>query len=75
MQVVVLHFPLKSLTFFTFLKAIRIKKKKQNKIVMPARSKLISLESRISKTLINNEISHEDFVTILNEEKRIERKH
>ena len=42
---------------------------------MPARSKLISLESRISKTLINNEISHEDFVTILNEEKRIERKH
>ena len=37
-----------------------------NKIV----SKLNSIESKISEALINNEISHEDFVTIINEEKK-----
>ena len=45
-------------------------KKKHNKIVMLARSKLNSIESKISEALINNEISHEDFMTILNEEKK-----
>ena len=34
---------------------------------MLARSKLNSIESKIG--LINNEISHEDFITIINEEK------
>ena len=37
---------------------------------MPARSKLNSRESKISEMLINNEISHEDFMTIINEEKK-----
>ena len=37
---------------------------------MLARSKLNSIESKISKTLINNEIEHEDFVTIVDEEKK-----
>ena len=37
---------------------------------MLARSKLSSIESKIYETLINNEISHEDFMTILNEEKK-----
>ena len=37
---------------------------------MLARSKLNSIESIISEALINNEISHEDFMTILNEEKK-----
>ena len=37
---------------------------------MLARSKLNSIESKISEALINNEISHEDFVTIINEEKK-----
>ena len=41
-----------------FLKTIRNKKKKHNKIVMLARSKLNSIESKISEALINNEISH-----------------
>ena len=45
-------------------------KKKHNKIVMLARSKLNSIESKISEALINNEISHEDFLTIFNEEKK-----
>ena len=55
-----------------FLKAIRNKMKKQNKIVMLARSKLNSIESKISKGLMNNEISHEDFEAIINQEKKIE---
>ena len=45
-------------------------KKKHNKIVMLARSKLNSIESKISEELINNEISHEHFMTIINEEKK-----
>ena len=55
----------------TFLKTIRKNKtKKHSKIVMLARSKLNSIESKISEALINNVISHEDFMTILNEEKK-----
>ena len=53
-----------------FLKTIRNKKKKHNKIVMLARSKLNSIESKISKALMDNEISHENFETIINEEKK-----
>ena len=37
---------------------------------MLAKIKLNSIESKISETLINNEISHEHFVTIINEDKR-----
>ena len=37
---------------------------------MLTRSKLKSLESKISKALLDNEISHEDFETIVNEEKK-----
>ena len=50
------------------LKATRNNKKKKNKIVMLARSRLNSIERKISETLINNQISHEDFITIINEE-------
>ena len=53
-----------------FLKTIRNKKKRHNKTVMLARSKLNSIENKISEALINNEISHEDFMTIINEEKK-----
>ena len=51
------------------LKATRNKKKKHNKIVMLARSKLNSIESKISEALISNQIGHEDFITIINEER------
>ena len=67
-----LVFPITTGFMKKFLKPIRNKKKKYNKIVMLARSKLNSIESKISEALINNEISHEDFMTILNEEKNIE---
>ena len=50
-----------------FLKTTGNKKKKHNKIVMLTRSKLNSIKSKISEAVINNEINHEDFMTILNE--------
>ena len=36
---------------------------------MLARSKVNSIESKISEALINNEISHKDFMTIISEER------
>ena len=53
------------------LKTTRNKKKIHNKTVMLPRSKLNSIESKISKALKNNEISHENFTTILNEEEKL----
>ena len=50
------------------LKTTGNKKKKHNEIIMWSRSKLNSTESQISQALINNEISHEDFI-IINQEK------
>ena len=37
---------------------------------MLTRSKCNSIESKISEALITNEISHEDFMTIINEGKK-----
>ena len=51
------------------LKITRNKKKKHNKTVMVARTKLNNIESKISEALIDQEISHEDFTTTINEEK------
>ena len=51
------------------LKATRNKKKKHNKIVMLPRSKLNSIENKISEALIDNEISQEDFMTIINSQR------
>ena len=47
------------------LKATRNKKRG----IMLARSKLNSIEGKISEALINNQISHEDFITIIIEER------
>ena len=52
------------------LKTTRNKNKKHNKIVMFARSKLNGIESKICKALTNNWIIHEDFMTIIYEEKK-----
>ena len=57
-------FPLTKLS-----KSTRNKKRKHNKNLMLSRSKLNSIESKISETLIDNEISHDYFTTIINEEK------
>ena len=67
-----------SITFSIFtrivrklLKATQNKKKKHNKIVTLARSKLNSIESRISEALISSKNSHGDLI-IINEQKKIE---
>ena len=65
MQVLILHFRGIVKKLFKTTK----KKKKKNKIVMLSRTKLNSIESKISEALIKNEISHEDFMAIINEER------
>ena len=51
------------------LKTTGNKKKKHNKIAMLAGSKLNNIESKTSEALMNNQISHEDIMTIINEER------
>ena len=53
-------------------KVTRKKKKKHNKIVMLAKSKLNSIETLICQTLIDWDISHEEFKTIVNEKEKYE---
>ena len=55
------------------LNITRNKKKKHDKIFMLAKSKLNSIETLISQALIDMDISHEKFVTILNEKDKYER--
>ena len=55
------------------LNITRIKKKKHNKILMLANSKLNSIESLISQALNDMEIIHKEFITILNEKDKYER--
>ena len=49
------------------LKTTKSKKEKHDKILMLARSKLNNTESLVSRVLIDMEISHEEFTTILKE--------
>ena len=52
------------------LKETREKKKKRSKIIMLAKNKLNSIESLMSQTLIDLDISHEEFKTIVNEKEK-----
>ena len=52
------------------LKTTKSKNEKHNKIVITARSKLNSIESKISEALIKSQIKHEDFMTTINEENK-----
>ena len=47
----------------------RKRKKKHDKILMLAKSKLNSIERLISQVLIDTEISHKEFIRILNEKR------
>ena len=49
------------------LNITRNKKKKHDKILMLAKSKLNSIETLVSQAMIDMKISHEEFVTILKE--------
>ena len=55
------------------LSITRNKKKKHDKILMLAKSKLSSIETLASQALIDLEISHEEFVTILKERDKYEK--
>ena len=57
----------------TLLKTTRNKKKKHDKILMLANSKLNSIGSLASQGLIDMEISHEEFTTILKEKDKYEK--
>ena len=52
------------------LQVTRTKKKKHNKIVMLAKSKLNSIVTLMSQALIDLDISHEEFKTIVNEKEK-----
>ena len=52
------------------LKETRKKKKKHSKIIMLTKSKLNSIASSMSQALIDLDISHEEFKTIVNEKEK-----
>ena len=56
----------------TFLNITRKKKKKPNKVIALARSKLNIIENLISQSLINFEITHEEFSNIIYEKNNYE---
>ena len=55
------------------LSITRKKKKKHDKILMLAKSKLNIIETLVSQVLIDMETMHEEFVTILNEKDKYEK--
>ena len=55
-----------------FLNITRKKKKQHNKMLMLAKSKQNSIDTLISQALIDTDISHEEFITILKEKDRYE---
>ena len=60
-------FSLKTAIVKKLLNITRNKKKKHDKILMLAKSKLNSIETLKSQALMDMDISHEEFVTILKE--------
>ena len=66
-------FALKTGIIKTLLKTTRNKKKKQDKIIMLAKSKLNSIETLVSQAIIDMEISHEQYSTILKEKGNYEK--
>ena len=55
------------------LNITRNTKKKHDKILMLAKSKLNRIETLISQALIDLDISHEEFITVLKEKDKYER--
>ena len=55
------------------LSTTRNKKKKHDKVLILAKSKLKSIETLVSQALIDMEISHEEFIVILKEKDKYEK--
>ena len=68
-----LIFPLTTGIIKKLLSITRYKKKKHDKILMLAKSKLSSIETLVWQALIDMEISHGEFITILNEKDKYEK--
>ena len=51
---------------------MRKKKKKYNEIIMLAKNKLNSIETLMSQALIDLDMNHEEFKTIVNEKEKYE---
>ena len=68
-----LIFPLATGIIKRLLSMTRNKKKKLNKIFAVAKIKLNNIKTIVSKVLIDMEISHEEFITSLNEKNQYEK--
>ena len=75
MQVLLYFFSLTTGIVKKLLNITRNKKKKHDKILMLAKSKLNSIETLVSQALIDMEISHEEFNAIIREKQKYERMH
>ena len=69
----VLIFSLTTGIIKTLLTITKKNKKKHDKILMIAKSKLDSIETLVSQALIDMEISHEEFNAIIREKQKYER--
>ena len=66
-------FSLATGTIKKLLSTTRNKKKKPNKILMLAKSKLNSIETFVSQALIDMKISHQEFIPVLKEKDKYEK--
>ena len=55
------------------MKNYKNQKEKHDQILVLAKSKLNSIETLVSQVIIDMEISHEEFITILNEKDKYEK--
>ena len=62
-----------SASFILIFSLTRNKKKKHDKIFILAKSKLSSIETLVSQVLIDTEVNHEEFITILKEKDKYEK--
>ena len=73
MEVLLYFFSLTTRIVNKLLSITRKKKTKHDKILMLAKSKLNSIETLVSQALVDMEISHKEFITILKEKEKYEK--
>ena len=73
MEVLLYFFSLTTRIVNKLLNITRTKKTKHDKILMLAKSKLNSIETLVSQALVDMEISHKEFITILKEKEKYEK--
>ena len=66
-------FSLATVIIKKLLSIMRNKKKKHDKILVLAKNKLSSTETLVSQALIDTEVNHEEFITILKEKDKYEK--